>query len=520
MNLKGTGKMEKLIMMCCVAMATCGVYADSASNNGYTWTYSVSDRKAKITAVIPQPTGILVVPSSLAGFMVESIGDCVFQNCNSLTDVTIPDGVTSIGRRAFFCCDQLVRLTVPKSITYMGHRAFWGCNRLDEVHITSVISWCKINFATPASNPLCYAQYMYVNGTLLSNLEIPYGVRQIKQYAFRNDQEGLCLKSVAIPETVQSIGHKAFKKFNNVVRFELPSTVGTLVVGAYAFDPSTVVDIAEKKGHLFEGWKNESGMYVSDPFHSAVENTVTPCWNGLNPKKSQAKDGSRIPTKNDIIGQANVSSAIECFENLEEVRRRFLRWHDISKVDWSKCINSHGRKEETYWSETILWSDGSWSTSWQGNSRKNCGSIIVIPISDFTVENRFSYKDVGIEKQGKVVSVEISIICTNPNISGEVGRRAVFNYVENGMNIPMINSNASGWEGRDKNIVLKRDGKAINFAVRAGRLLSLKSAAKKRFGADTGTYMEGDSADGKVRILLLGCKMDRERPEISPMTMQ
>lgn len=512
--------MRKLLILCRVAISAWCAIGESVVMNGYTWTYSVSDRKAKITAVVPQPTGILIVPSSLAGFMVESIGDCVFQNCDSLTDVTIPDGVVSIGRRAFFCCGHLVRLTVPESMTYMGHRAFWGCNCLDEVHITSIISWCEISFASPASNPLCYAQYMYVNGALLSNLEIPHGVRQIKQYAFRNDQEGLCLKSVAIPETVQSIGHDAFKKFNNFIRFELPNTIGTLVVGAHAFDPSTVVDIAEKKGHLFEGWKNEAGMYVSDPFHSTVANTVTPCWNGLNPMRSEAKDRSRISEKKEIIGQANGSPAIEYFENLAAVRSRFLGRHDISKMDWSQCINSHGRKESTYWSETILWSDGSWSQSWHGNSRKNCGSIIVIPVSDFTVEKSFAYKDnVGIKKQGKVVSVEISIICTNPNINCEVGSRAVRNYVENGMNIPMINSTAVGGE-RSKDIVLKRNGRVIDAAVRSGRLISLKSAAKKRFGADVCIYMEGDSADGRVRVLLLGCKAEREKIEISPMTMQ
>ena len=209
----------------------------------------------------------------------------------------------------------------------------------------------------------------------------------------------------------------------------------------------------------------------------------------------------------------------EYFDSVSAVRDRFVQWK-VNKADWSKCINSHGRKEESYWCETTLWTDGTWSQSWGGHSRKNCGTIIVVPVSDFSIEKTFIYKDgVGIKKKGKVVSVAISIICTNPNISREVADRAVRNYVENGMNIPMINSNASAREKSDKSIVVRRDGKTINGAVRAGRLISLKSAAKKRFGADTCTYMDGDSADGRVRILVLGCKSEREKIDVTPLSM-
>ena len=41
----------------------------------------------------------LVIPNS-----VTSIGDYTFEYCTSLTSVTIPNGVTSIGNRAFSCC--------------------------------------------------------------------------------------------------------------------------------------------------------------------------------------------------------------------------------------------------------------------------------------------------------------------------------------------------------------------------------------------------------------------------------
>lgn len=209
---------------------------------------------------------------------------------------------------------------------------------------------------------------------------------------------------------------------------------------------------------------------------------------------------------------------VEQFANLADVRRAFVPV--MKETDWTQCINSHGRKEESHWCETTLWSDGTWSQSWGGHSRKNCGTVYAVPISDFIVERRFRYKDGGVLKEGKVVSVEISIVCTNPNVSQYVCRRTVLNLVENGVNVPRIASAEDGHvRERDKSIQIKSGDKNI-FSTRMGKIMSLKSTARKRFDADTCLYLEGASADGRVRILLLGCKEDRERRDVTPQTMQ
>ena len=207
------------------------------------------------------------------------------------------------------------------------------------------------------------------------------------------------------------------------------------------------------------------------------------------------------------------------FSSVSQVREAFVPPKNEWQMDWAKCINSHGREENTTW--IIEWSDG--TTSFGGGyHQKNCGTLYAVPVSDFVVEKSFKYKNGGVIKDGKVVAIEISIVCTSPKVDAALLRRTVLNYVENGVNVPRIASQpkvSGDWLARNKQTVLKNsDGKSVQ--TRAGRILSLKNAVKKRFGADMCVYMEGASKDGRVRILALGCKAQRERIDVTPMTMQ
>ena len=70
----------------------------------------------------------LAIPEGLT-----SIRKYSFDNCDSLINVTIPSGVTSIGDHAFNFCQNLTSVSIPATVKSIGYRAFMSCYSLENV---------------------------------------------------------------------------------------------------------------------------------------------------------------------------------------------------------------------------------------------------------------------------------------------------------------------------------------------------------------------------------------------------
>ena len=70
----------------------------------------------------------LVIPDG-----VTSISDYAFFRCSSLTSVVIPDSATSIGNWSFYRCTSLTSVTIGDGVTTIGYAAFQNCIRLTGV---------------------------------------------------------------------------------------------------------------------------------------------------------------------------------------------------------------------------------------------------------------------------------------------------------------------------------------------------------------------------------------------------
>ena len=66
---------------------------------------------------------------------VRKIPACFAYNLDSLTSITIPDGVDTIMGGAFRNCSNLTSVNIPNSVTYIGNSALEGCSSLTSMTI-------------------------------------------------------------------------------------------------------------------------------------------------------------------------------------------------------------------------------------------------------------------------------------------------------------------------------------------------------------------------------------------------
>ena len=99
------------------------------------WKISVlNDGTAEITAYHGSES-VLIIPNTIDGLTVTSIGGGAFLYKSSLTSVMIPNSVSSIGQSAFAQCTGLTDVTIPDSVTEIGSFAFSGCTGLTSVSL-------------------------------------------------------------------------------------------------------------------------------------------------------------------------------------------------------------------------------------------------------------------------------------------------------------------------------------------------------------------------------------------------
>ena len=154
------------------------------------------DSRNDCNAIIETASNTLIAgcQNTIISNSVTSIGDYAFYGCTGITSIEIPNSVTSIGSRAFFDCDSLTGIEIPNSVTSIGEYAFSGCSSLTSIEIGYGVT--------------SIGERTFSHCDSLTSIQIPHSVTSIGDYAF-----GGCsnLTSIEIPNSVTSIGNSVFE---------------------------------------------------------------------------------------------------------------------------------------------------------------------------------------------------------------------------------------------------------------------------------------------------------------------
>ena len=233
--------------------------ADTEIVDGIEWSFMISDGSASVSseyalwpAIDKTTTGAIVIPSSLGGFPVTSIGSKAFYDCSGLTSVAIPSTVTSIGSFAFYGSGlRSSSIVIPDSVTNINPYAFIGCYFSSLTVSDSLTSVAKLAFegcpkiiinisdmarwATNSISTCLYPEetHLFFGGEEIHNVDIPDGVEYISDNAFCKCSE---LTSVSIPNSVTNIGNNAFSGCSGTVVILKTNNLSSEVLSAAALN--------------------------------------------------------------------------------------------------------------------------------------------------------------------------------------------------------------------------------------------------------------------------------------------
>ena len=132
--------MNKIKYLVCIMVIACLVdYATSSEVRtklieGNVWHYTLEDggiiigsQTGAFAAIENDSQEHIVIPESIDGRQVRTIGSEAFYGQDSLSSVNIPTGVQNICSNAFADCTNLTFTSIPSTLTNIGASAFSGC---------------------------------------------------------------------------------------------------------------------------------------------------------------------------------------------------------------------------------------------------------------------------------------------------------------------------------------------------------------------------------------------------------
>lgn len=235
-------------------------------------------------------TGDVVIPDTIDGHKVISIGDDMNMSgtsffdksinselyWNTITSITVPDGVKYINDDTFYGLENLESITLPDSVIYLGDDAFAFCKKLSRMNSEN-----DGEFILP-KNIEYLGRELFRSCSKLGKIEFPENINYInnnlfsncsdlKEFTVTDNIEHICdgafsdagLEKITIGKNLKTIGWMSFYS-TMLEEIELPNTVESIDNQAFYF--------SQLKKFVYNGKLKYIGTGVFD--YTELENPI------------------------------------------------------------------------------------------------------------------------------------------------------------------------------------------------------------------------------------------------------
>ncbi|MBP5797844.1 MAG: leucine-rich repeat domain-containing protein [Bacteroidales bacterium] len=184
--------------------------------------------------------GDLVVPDTFVldgtTYTITQIARCVFDGCDGLNSIVIPNTVKHIGDQAFLTCFNLNHVQLPSALDSIQNSTFYQCERLRSIHFPESLKYVGgCAFAMSGIEELSFTNNIKLDEGVfmechhLETVSLPDGMDAISRDLFASCD---MLSSVSIPQSVKVIADGAFYG-TNLSSVALPNSLQYL--GGFAY---------------------------------------------------------------------------------------------------------------------------------------------------------------------------------------------------------------------------------------------------------------------------------------------
>lgn len=202
----------------------------------------------------------VVLPEGL-----KSLGDSAFRSCDSLTEITVPEGITFMSG-TFATCYSLRTVNLPSGLTHMMNGVVEGCRSLETLHLPAKLEYIsgiwpsKLKTVTTAFGSVRYVSedgilydtqdnsILFVNASITGNVTVRDGITTISAGAFKG-RKGLT--SVTLPESCTVIDSYAFENCTALTDINFPEKLE--LIGRNAFYNSGITSLKLSQPGLHVG---------------------------------------------------------------------------------------------------------------------------------------------------------------------------------------------------------------------------------------------------------------------------